>query len=137
MVGIDTEKVFATSSLGIPASTAESTLNLSGLSNMASYSEANTQINTYGHRCSRDEPGVRGTPLDSPHLCQVSTNLYPWGAQLPHTLCDEPAWRVLEIACQRGRQRRAVENSAARSSRYRRGLSLLPPESRRPRRSCG
>src|SRR5215216_7580448 len=28
MVGIDTEKVFATSSLGLPASTAESTLNL-------------------------------------------------------------------------------------------------------------
>src|SRR5215212_5607702 len=28
MVGIDTEKVFATSSLGVPASTAESTLNL-------------------------------------------------------------------------------------------------------------
>jgi hypothetical protein len=28
MVGIDTEKVFATSSLGLPESTAESTLNL-------------------------------------------------------------------------------------------------------------
>jgi hypothetical protein len=28
MVGIDTEKVFATSTLGVPASTAESTLNL-------------------------------------------------------------------------------------------------------------
>jgi hypothetical protein len=28
MVGIETEKVFATSSLGVPASTAESTLNL-------------------------------------------------------------------------------------------------------------
>jgi hypothetical protein len=28
MVGIDTEKVFATSSLGLPASTAASTLNL-------------------------------------------------------------------------------------------------------------
>jgi hypothetical protein len=28
MVGIDTEKVFATSSLDVPASTAESTLNL-------------------------------------------------------------------------------------------------------------
>ena len=28
MVGIDTEKVFATSSLGLPALTAESTLNL-------------------------------------------------------------------------------------------------------------
>jgi hypothetical protein len=28
MVGIDTEKVFATRSLGVPASTAESTLNL-------------------------------------------------------------------------------------------------------------
>jgi hypothetical protein len=28
MVGIDTEKVFASCSLGVPASTAESTLNL-------------------------------------------------------------------------------------------------------------
>jgi hypothetical protein len=31
MVGIDTEKVFATSSLGVPASTAESTLTLRSL----------------------------------------------------------------------------------------------------------
>jgi hypothetical protein len=75
MVGIDTEKVFATSSLGIPASTAESTLNLSGLSNMASYSEANTQINTYGHRCNGSLL-MTDKAIDKPHQLIRERALY-------------------------------------------------------------
>ena len=52
MVGKDTRKVFATSSLGVvPLSTAASTLILLDPSSTVSWLEANTRINPYAHRC--------------------------------------------------------------------------------------
>ncbi len=51
MVGIDTEKVFATSSLGLPESTAESTLNLRSFEYGFMPGGYHIWINTYGYRC--------------------------------------------------------------------------------------
>jgi hypothetical protein len=51
MVGIETEKVFATSSLGVPASTAESTLNLRSFEYGFMPGGYHIWIDTYGCRC--------------------------------------------------------------------------------------
>src|SRR5215204_3194156 len=57
MVGIDTEKVFATCSLGVPASTAESTLNLRSFEYGFMEGGYHTWIDTYGCRCREPMPG--------------------------------------------------------------------------------
>jgi len=54
MVGIDTEKVLATSSLGVPASTAESTLNLRCFEYGFMPGGYHIWIDTYGCRCEED-----------------------------------------------------------------------------------
>src|SRR3954447_19354448 len=51
MVGIDTEKVSATSSLGLPPSTAASTLNLRSFEYGFMPRGYHTRIDTYGCRC--------------------------------------------------------------------------------------
>ena len=51
MVGIDTEKVLATSSLGVAASTAESTLNLRSFEYGFIPGAYHIRIDTYGSRC--------------------------------------------------------------------------------------
>ena len=51
MVGIDTEKVSATSSLGLPESTAASTLNLRSFEYGFMPGGYHTWIDTYGFRC--------------------------------------------------------------------------------------
>src|SRR5215217_7867307 len=51
MVGIDTEKVLATSSLGVPASTAASTLNLRSFEYGFMPGGYHIWIDTYGCRC--------------------------------------------------------------------------------------
>jgi hypothetical protein len=51
MVGTDTEKVLATSSLGVPASTAESTLNLRSFEYGFMPGGYHIWIDTYGRRC--------------------------------------------------------------------------------------
>ena len=51
MVGIDTEKVSATSSLGLPASTAASTLNLRSFEYGFMPGGYHIRIHTYGRRC--------------------------------------------------------------------------------------
>src|ERR687890_739675 len=51
MVGIETEKVFATSSLGVPASTAESTLNLRSFEYGFMPGGYHIWIDTYACRC--------------------------------------------------------------------------------------
>src|SRR5215218_3995085 len=53
MVGIDTEKVLATSSLGVPASTAASTLNLRSFEYGFMPGGYHIWIDTYGCRCQR------------------------------------------------------------------------------------
>src|SRR5215217_6680657 len=53
MVGIDTEKVFATSSLGVPASTAASTLNLRSFEYGFIPGGYHIWIDTYGCRCKK------------------------------------------------------------------------------------
>src|SRR5215218_2095979 len=63
MVGIDTEKVLATSSLGVPASTAASTLNLRSFEYGFMPGGYHIWIDTYGCRCERSrctEHGVSG-----------------------------------------------------------------------------
>src|SRR5215217_6847236 len=55
MVGIDTEKVLATSSLGVPASTAASTLNLRSFEYGFMPGGYHIWIDTYGCRCQRRE----------------------------------------------------------------------------------
>src|SRR5215208_7505253 len=56
MVGTDTEKVFATSSLGVPESTAESTLNLRSFEYGFMPGGYHIWIDTYGCRCRICEP---------------------------------------------------------------------------------
>src|SRR5918999_1260816 len=51
MVGIDTEKVLATCSLGVPASTAESTLNLRSFEYGFMPGGYHIWLDTYGRRC--------------------------------------------------------------------------------------
>src|SRR5829696_2571286 len=63
MVGIDTEKVFATSSLGVPASTAASTLNLRSFEYGFIPGGYHIWIDTYGCRC--EIPLSRATRLFS------------------------------------------------------------------------
>src|SRR4029453_14409411 len=53
MVGIDTEKVFAISSLGVPASTAVSTLNLRSFEYGFMPGGYHIWIDTYGCRCKK------------------------------------------------------------------------------------
>src|ERR671912_2536408 len=53
MVGIETEKVLATSSLGLPASTAESTLNLRSFEYGFMPGGYHIWIDTYGLRCEK------------------------------------------------------------------------------------
>src|SRR5215216_4855642 len=53
MVGIDTEKVLATSSLGVPASTAASTLNLRSFEYGFMPGGYHIWIDTYGCRCKK------------------------------------------------------------------------------------
>src|SRR5215217_400819 len=53
MVGIDTEKVLTTSSLGVPASTAASTLNLRSFEYGFMPGGYHIWIDTYGCRCQR------------------------------------------------------------------------------------
>src|SRR5215207_5934944 len=60
MVGIDTEKVFATSSLGVPASTAESTLNLRSFAYGLMPGGYHIWIDTYGCRCQKFAPSFGG-----------------------------------------------------------------------------
>src|SRR5215218_1130567 len=55
MVGIDTEKVLATSSLGVPESTAASTLNLRSFEYGFIPGGYHTWIDTYGCRCKSTE----------------------------------------------------------------------------------
>jgi len=70
MVGIDTEKVIATSSLGLPASTAASTLTLRAFE-YGFMLGANTWIKTYGCRCEVNNPAVVG---DQARLMQEAHN---------------------------------------------------------------
>src|SRR5215213_10227351 len=53
MVGIETEKVLATSSLGVPASTVESTLNLRSFEYGFIPGAYHIRIDTYGSRCQK------------------------------------------------------------------------------------
>ena len=65
MVGIDTEKVLATSSLGLPESTAESTLNLRSFEYGFMPGGYHTWIDIYGCRCqtpSRTQTAAPNTP---------------------------------------------------------------------------
>ena len=60
MVGIDTEKVFATSTLGVPASTAESTLSLRSFEYGFMEGGYHTWIDTYGCRCKAFGQNIAG-----------------------------------------------------------------------------
>src|SRR5215207_7697501 len=66
MVGTDTEKVFATSSLGVPASTVESTLNLRSFEYGFMEGGYHTWIDTYGCRC---RVGASGHPGERRYVC--------------------------------------------------------------------
>src|SRR5215217_3346278 len=69
MVGLDTEKVLATCSLGLPASTAESTLNLRSFEYGFMPGDYHIWIDTYGYRCRKPvllacgDAGIEDSPL--------------------------------------------------------------------------
>src|SRR5215216_6032020 len=91
MVGIDTEKVLATSSLGVPASTAASTLNLRSFEYGFMPGGYHIWIDTYGCRCESYYEGLLFFP-------RQTSCVWPLGMVAPAHLSSSVLYQCSHVA---------------------------------------